>query len=354
MTRALCITLAAILTLGAAASCAGDDETTAGNAGGTPAVGDGTAATTEGAARGIDVTLTTRLAEADQAFRNNQYDTAGEMYEAVAGQALEDEDASTFAEAAAMRARCYLSQGEEADGLPWLLRAEEQADPEEPLGWSRYLGARGRFEWQDGDSVKATETFHEMFNYCESHELYDRAVDAAHMIAITGDPEERFQWAETAIEMAEKSGMQGWLAPLWNNLGWDYVDAGRYDEARAALEKAREYHYMGTAPIPKLIADYSVAHVMRLQGQLYEAQKAMNAVLLRAEELDGEGNRDAIEWIGFSRWELGEIEVAGNRREAGISMMRQALGELERAGIEKWDNADWMDRKERLSELEAE
>jgi len=342
--RTLCITIAVVLAFGAIVSCSGD-ETDTGRVEAAPA--QGTEAQEGGA------TLATQLTQADQAFRNDQYEIAGQMYEAVAGAALEEEDASTFVEAASMRARCYLAQGEEDEGRPWLTRAKEQADPAEPLGWSRYLGVRGRFEWQDGDRVKATTTFHEMFDYCQANELYDRAVDAAHMIAITGDPEERFDWAEKAIDMAERSGMQGWLGPLWNNLGWDYVDAGRYDEAREALEKAREYHYMGTAPIPKLIADYSVAHLMRLQGQLDEAREAMNTVLTRAEELDGEGNPDAIEWIGFSRWELGEITVAAGDTASGLETMKKALGELERAGIEKWDEADWQDRKARIAELEA-
>ncbi len=352
MNRALYIAVAATLSLGAI-NCSGQTNTPADSVGQTPpkaAAGAGVAEQSKSAA---EVKLATELARADQAFHNDQYDKAGEMFEAVANDALGDGDTSTFVEAASMRARCYLERGDKEKGRPWLEKAREKADQKQPRGWSRYLGVRGRFEWKDGDSPRATATFREMFDYCQSHEMFDRAVDAAHMIAITGDPEERFEWSKKAIDMAERSGMRGWLAPLWNNLGWDYVDAGQYDDARAALEKAREYHYMGTAPIPKLIADYSVAYVIRLQGKLDEAHDAMTAVFNRAKELDAGGNPDAAEWIGFSRWELGEIAVAKGDADAGIAMMKQALGELEGAGIEKWDPADWQKRKDRLAELEA-
>jgi len=297
--------------------------------------------------------LSTRLEEADQAFRNRQYAEAGEIFEAVATDALAAGNHETYTEAAAMRARSYLIQGMSEEGRPWLTRAEEHADSSAPAGWSRYLGVRGRFEWEDGDSERATATFHEMFDYCEENELYSRAVDAAHMIALTGQPEEKLQWARKGIEMAEKGNMIGWLGPLWNNLGWDHVDAGQYDEAREALESAREYHYMGTAEIPKLIADYSVAHVIRLQGLLDEAHDAMRDVFDRAQGLRDAGNPDALEWIGFSRWELGEIAISKGEAEAGLGMFQEALGELEEAGMPSWDQADWEKRNARLEELRA-
>jgi tetratricopeptide (TPR) repeat protein len=297
--------------------------------------------------------MATRLEEADQIFRNRQYERAGSMFESLADDALAAGDDSVYVEAAAMRARSYLIQGNAAEGRPWLSLAAEKADPAEPRAWSRYLGVRGRFEWEDGDNTKATETFRTMFDYCGEHGLYDRAVDAAHMIALTGDPEEKFEWAMRGIDMAEKGNMIGWLGPLWNNLGWDYVDAGRYEEALEALEKAREYHYMGTADIPKLIADYSVAHVLRLKGDLDLAREAMEDVFKRAEGLKQEGNPDALEWMGLSRWELGEITVARGEAGLGLGMMQKALGELEEAGMPTWDAEDWEKRKARVAELET-
>jgi tetratricopeptide (TPR) repeat protein len=299
-----------------------------------------------------DTTFSDRLARADEVFRDRKYEEAGEIYESIAGDADAAGDASAYVEACAMRARSYLIRGEAEEGRPWIEKARERAVPTDPLGWSRYLGVRGRFEWEDGDNETATRTFREMFDYCERNELWDRAVDAAHMVAITGNPDEKFEWAQKGIAMAEKGGMTGWLGPLWNNLGWDYVDAGRYEEALDALKKAREYHSMSDRDLPKLIADYSVAHVTRLVGALDDAEDGMRDVLERAQKLRSEGNPDALEWIGFSRWDLGEIALKRGDRAAGISSMREALSELEEAGMPKWDPDDWREKQERLAEIE--
>ncbi|MFH1501798.1 MAG: hypothetical protein ABIG03_01995 [Candidatus Eisenbacteria bacterium] len=318
----------AILALWSVVGCAGEEEAT------------------------MDKPLATRLAEADQAFKNRQYEEAGAIFEAAAQDARAAGDTEAFVEAAAMRARSYLILEEAERGRPWLATAAEHADAAMPLGWSRYLGVRGRFEWGDDDLEEATATFLEMYDYCRENELYDRAVDAAHMIALTGGQDEKLEWAMRGIEMAEKGNMTGWLGPLWNNLGWDYVDAGRYDEGREALEKAREYHYRSPSEIPKLIADYSVAHVIRLQGDLDGAREAMRPVFEWAEKLNAEGKPDAIEWVGFSRWELGEIAIARGEVGLGLGMLKKALGELEEADMPAWDEADWQKRNARVEELE--
>ncbi len=250
-----------------------------------------------------------------------------------------------------MRARSFLIREEGEKGRPWLERARERANATDPLGWSRYLGVRGRFERKDDDNATATLTFREMFDFCERHELWERAVDAAHMVALTGNPEEKFEWAAKGIEMAERGEMTEWLGPLWNNLGWDYVDAERYEEARDALVKAREYHYTGKNELPKLIADYSVAHVTRLMGELDRAEEDMKAVFDWAERLHGEAHPDAAEWMGFSRWELGEVAVARGDRTAGLVLMEEGLGELETAGMPRWSADGWKEKQDRLAEL---
>jgi len=295
--------------------------------------------------------LAQRLEDADEVFRDREYEEAGRLYEAIAEDADAAGNTSAYVEACAMRARSFLIRDRGDEGTPWLRRARERADAAEPLGWSRYLGVRGRFEWQDGDYETATLTFREMFDFCERHELWERAVDAAHMVAISGDPDEKFEWAEKGIDMAEKGGMTRWLGPLWNNLGWDYVDAGRYGEAREALVRAREYHYAGENELPKLIADYSVAHVTRLLGDLDQAETGMKTVFDWAERLSKDGNADALEWMGFSRWELGEIAAQRGDDDTAVLFMEEALGELETAGMPRWDEAGWAEKQGRLSEL---
>jgi tetratricopeptide (TPR) repeat protein len=295
--------------------------------------------------------LATRLAEADEIFRSEEYDEAGTLYERIAEDASAAHDDATYVEACAMRARSHLIADRADDGRPWIERAAAHADVSEPLGWSRFLGVRGRFEWKSGDNETATATFREMFDYCNEHDLYERAVDAAHMVAITGNTAERFEWAQRGIEMAEKGELAGWLGPLWNNLGWDYVDAERYDEAQAALEKAREYHYESESDLPKLIADYSVAHVTRLRGDYRAAKVAMDEVYRWAHRLNEEGNEQAIEWMGMSQWDLGEIAHATGENAVALQQMTMALEALEKAGMPSWDETGYNEKKARLEEI---
>jgi tetratricopeptide (TPR) repeat protein len=260
-------------------------------------------------------------------------------------------DNSTFVEAASMRARSYLIVERKDDGREWLVRAAAKAMDSDPPGWSRYLGVRGRFEWRDGDNETATNTFREMFDYCGEKELWERAVDAAHMIAITGDQRQKFDWSLRGIEMAEKGGMDGWLGPLWNNLGWNYYDDERYGKAYDALVKAREYHHRGEAELPKLIADYSVAHVMMKQNRLHEAEAEMLKVLEWATRLDANGAPDAVEWMGFARWDIGEMVIESGDRAAGIEMLKEALSEIEKSGMPNWDPDQWKQKQDRVGEL---
>jgi len=299
----------------------------------------------------VEETLRDRLAAADEVFRSRDYEEAGGIYEGIAESALAEGDTVAYVEACAMRARSYLIVTRPEEGRPWLEKAEARADASRPLGWSRFLGVRGRFEWKAEENEQATATFREMFDYCRENELWSRAVDAAHMVALTGDRDERFEWAKLGIEMAERGDLTGWLGPLWNNLGWDYHDEGRYDEALAALTRAREYHYLSESALPKLIADYAVAHVKRKLGRLEEAEAEMSAVFEWANRLHSDGNEEAIEWMGFGRWELGEIAVANGRLGDGLGLLEHALTELEQAGMPNWDAADWEKRNARLDEL---
>ncbi len=302
-----------------------------------------------GGAEELDV----RLEEADQVFRSREYEEAGTLYEAIASDAEAAGATSEYIEACAMRARSFLITGDEVSGRPWIDRAAESADRSDPMGWSRYLGVRGRFEWHAGDNETATATFREMFDFCRERAIYDRAIDAAHMIAITGDPEERFEWAERGIAMAEEGELTEWLAPLWNNLGWEYVDAERYEEGLEALRKAREYHHMGENELPKVIADYSVAYAMKMNGDVDGAKSWMENVFRWAKRLHEAGDEEALEWMGFSRWELGEIVIEQGDETAGLMLLSKGLKELEEAGIADWDEADWIEKQERIEELKG-
>ena len=156
---------------------------------------------------------------------------------------------------------------------------------------------RNRIEFQ--------KAFKELFDYCEANGLYERAIDATHMLALVVPHSERFAWARKGIAMAEAGELTGWLGPLWNNIGWDYVDAGEYEQGLNALEEARKYHYEGGQELAKLFADYSVAYVKRLMGDTSAAKTEMQAVLDRA----GHGKRIITFPAGPMIWTLRFLEL---------------------------------------------
>lgn len=261
--------------------------------------------------------LLLQLQDADALFGRRKYPEALEAYRALA-------DGPDRVEAMAQVARCYSILGKLDEGQPWLDRALEAGSPDEPKGWSRTLGVRGIFERERGDRAAAKKTFIEMHAYCEKHELWRRAIDATHHIAII-DPDPA--WGLKGIAAAEKLNDIGWLAVLWNNLGATYEDLKQYEKALEAYVKAREYHHAGSDDGRKLAADWAVAHAMRLCGKLDEAKPRLEAVLERGD----------AEWAGHALNDLGETYAALDRRDEAIDRLVRARAKLVEAGMgEHW------------------
>jgi len=292
------------------------------------------------------------LALGDEAFQGRKYVEAAEIYKLAAQGAQREGDMEVRAEALAQVARSYLIQGKKEAGRPWLEWAKEVASEEMPLGWSRYLGVRGRFEWQDNKLEKATKTFEEMYEYCLRHGLHSRAVDAAHMVAITASHEEQILWAQKGIAAAEEGHLEGWLGPLWNNLGWTYDEMGRHQEALDALIKAREYHWKVGDEHNKLVADWSVGHAYRMLEQLDEATNWLRPVLAWAERRYAmNSDPDAAEWVGHSYRELGQIAVARGELREGLDYLRRAKEKLAEAGMPEWDAEGFQQLEDSIAEL---
>ena len=292
------------------------------------------------------------LEEADDIFRQGNNEQAAEIYKLAASAAEREMVLGIRAEALAQVARCYLKMDRKEEGRRWLTMAAEIATDRMPRAWSRYLGVRGRFEWLDDDLETATVTFREMYDYCLQYDLHERAVDAAHMVAITAPPEEQIQWGRKGIEAAEAGGIEGWLGPLWNNLGWTYDDLGRYQESLEALLQAREYHWKLGGEMNKLIADWSVGHAYRMAGQPEEAARWMRPVLAWSERLySAEQSPDAAEWIGHSCRELGELALHGKNLPEALKYLRRARERLQEAGMPDWDADGFEELSRQIEEL---
>ncbi len=294
-----------------------------------------------------EITADSLLSQADETFQTRDYKVALEQYEATVDKAREEFNPSVEVEALSQVARMHLILDKKEEGREWLEKAEDKVSDSDPMGWSRYLGVRGRFEWQDDDLQTARKTFDEMYEYCNSNSLWGRAVDAAHMIAIVSEtPEEQIKWGRRGIEAAEAGDVESWLGPLWNNLACTYYDMKQYDSALECYLKAREYHWHHSGEIGKLYADYHVGMTYRLLGKLDEAGSWLRPVLAWAERIE---NHSAI---GQACADLGEIEIAQGRKDEGLSMLKRARSEYKLEGLDKSWPKIWQHINERIESLE--
>ncbi len=288
------------------------------------------------------------LEYADSLFKARDYDNAREVYLAAAQTAIKAKDQSSLTECYAMIARCCLICDKKQEGGVWLEKSTEIARPEFRLGWSRYLGVRGRFEWQDNQIEKATETFKEMYAFCSVNHLHDRAVDAAHMIAITGTPQEQVEWGLKGIREAEEGNLTSWLGPLWNNLGATYEDLKEFAKSLDAYVRAREYHYKFGDKKNRLVADYAVAHARRNLGEYETALKSFEMLQKNFAELGD------TEFQGLTAREIGEIHKAQGQGKEALTNFEAAAEFLSEAGMAEWDSAGFSHLQNLISELKAE
>jgi len=291
------------------------------------------------------ITTKALLDKADSLFNSNEYEASRAIYIQAMEQANTNKENSELTEAYSMIARTYLIMDKKEEGRPWIQKAEKVGNSKEPLGWSRYLGVRGRFEWKDKELDKATATFKEMYNYCSGRKLYERAIDAAHMVAITGKPEEQIEWGKKGLKEAEEGTVTRWLGPLWNNLGATYEDMGRYKEALDAYLKAREFHWRYGDEKNKLIADWAVGHAYRLNRDNASAEKWLRPVLAWCEKIN------ETEFEGLTNRELGEIELSRPSPDMALSYFLKAEEKLRQAGMPDWDLAGFAKLQNQIAEL---
>jgi tetratricopeptide (TPR) repeat protein len=292
------------------------------------------------------------LEQGDSTFRARDYEAAGELYRRAAAEAEAEGHRSNQVEALAQVARSYSIRGLGEEGRPWLVRAASLADEGQPLGWARYQLVRGVYQREDGQREEATATFARLYEYCMGHELHRQAVNAAHMAAIAAETEQQIEWAHRGIRAAEEGGFDDWLAILWNNLGWTYDDLGRYDEALDALSKAHDYHWQTGDEQAKLVADWSVAHALRMVDRLDEARERAAATLAWAERWYAADPGPArAEWVGFAHKEMGELDLAQGRPEDARRELEAALAKLREAGMEKWDAQGFRELADRVAGL---
>ncbi|PWB69953.1 hypothetical protein C3F09_09820 [candidate division GN15 bacterium] len=278
------------------------------------------------------------LQQGDTTFQTRDYAGAFKDYEQAVSAAREEFNRPIEVEALSQMARMKLLLNQTEDAKKYLAEAASRADDSDSMGWSRYLGVKGRVEWKSGQLDSARQTFEAMFDYCSLHDLWSRAVDAAHMAAIVAEaPPDQIEWSRKGIAIAESRGTENWLGPLWNNLAGIYFDMKQYDSALECYRTARDFHWRFSDERAKLVADYHIGMAYRFLGNYREAETWLRPVLAWAERLKDH------EMIGQACEDLGEAAVGLGRKSEGIEYLRRACQEYLRAGYEKsapeiWDN----------------
>jgi tetratricopeptide (TPR) repeat protein len=285
------------------------------------------------------------LADADSIFQKREYERSRALYEAVASTSAQSGDASVETEALSQVARCYLIAGDTTNALLWLEKAKKLASPNQPLGWSRYLGVKGRSEWKSGNLDAAKQTFKDQFAFCSDQKLTSRAIDAVHMIAIVGSLDEQVEWGLKGIAAAESAGESRWLGPLWNNLAISYSEQKDYQKSYEAFLKARDCHWQFGDEIGKLYADYQIGWVLRMKGDFDEALKWLRPTLAWAERLE------FYDVMAQATQDMGEIIIARGDKSQGLEYLQRAHDYFKKAGYEQTGQEILTKLTERIKDL---
>ncbi|MEZ5988552.1 MAG: hypothetical protein R3F30_05425 [Planctomycetota bacterium] len=292
------------------------------------------------ASGGGDPALRAELEAAESLFSGRRYAEAGEAYRAVAEHARDER--AVRCEALAMAARCASLCDDLAGGRALLEEAGRLADPEEPASWSRYRIVYGIYLREEGRREEALACFDELYRYCEAHGLHRRAVDAVHHAAIVAPLHEQEAWAMRGIAAAEACDAGAWLAVLWNNLGSTYEELGRPEDMLRAYREAQRYHHAHSRPLPAQISDWAVGHALRLCGRPDEARAVLEPCLAAFTAMDEAGDpAGAAEWIGWTSWELGELDLAAGDRDAARPLLLRAEELLAAAHLDRHWPEGW-------------
>lgn len=210
-------------------------------------------------------------------------------------------------------ARALGLQGRFDESHACLDEVESSLDPSTPVARLRCLLERGRLFNSAGHPERSRPLFEEAWNLGRSIPNHDLAVDAAHMLGIVAEADERATWNELALAHAESSGDPDalrWLGPLYNNMGWEAHDAGDYEEALRLHEKCWEWHRERNTGRGERIARWAMGKQLRFLGRLDEAIAVQEELLdeYRVEEPGGEGF--VHEELGELLFETGELEAA--------------------------------------------
>lgn len=211
------------------------------------------------------------------------------------------------------------------------------------LAQVRSLLERGRAFNSANEAARSKEPFTRAWELARKIGADAYAVDAAHMMAIVEPGQAAVPWFEQGVALAEHSPdpkARGWLGPLYNNLGWTYHDAGKYEQALGVFTKALDWRTAREDTTGTRIAKWCVGRCLRSLNRIEEAlsiQQQLSVELVSAGEQDG-----------YVEEELGECLLALGR-EGEARPHFAAAYELLKSDV--WLARDEPARLDRLREL---
>lgn len=213
-------------------------------------------------------------------------------------------DADALLQLKTQIARTLGLQRKFAEAHALLDEVEKGLTPALKVARVRCLLERGRVLNTSGNPEKARPLFLEAYEFGAREKLESWAIDAAHMMGIVEPPEKQIGWTEKALALAESSTderARRWRASLHNNLGFSLLDLGKREAALAHFETALAIRKEQKTPAQIRIAEWCVAHALRLLGRIDEAL----AIQRRLEE--EQRGKDAD---GYVFEEIGECLLA--------------------------------------------
>ncbi len=197
--------------------------------------------------------------------------------------------------------------------------AERALTPDCALMEAKIFLIRGKVFQQNEELTNARKQFELSYMSSINHGFDFYAIDAAHMIAIIcEDNDEKIYWNERAIELANKTTNQkahNWLGSLYNNLGQNYLEMERFEDALAAFTQSLNYRKKEGLLTNIRVAKWAIACAQRKLGRLDEALQNQLGLFHEYEAVGKNENFDMPVEIfhslrGFVSEELAELYKA--------------------------------------------
>jgi tetratricopeptide (TPR) repeat protein len=212
------------------------------------------------------------------------------------------------------------------------------------IGRIRSLLERGRTLNASGKRAESRAKFHRAFVRAYQADADAYAIDALHMLGIVTEPDEAIDWNELAMTMAERSSerrAQQWLASLYQNQGYTYLEREALDDAMSCFERMLAFCLEHDRTDRVRIARWFIGRTQRARGD-YDAALATQRDLLAEYEAAGESD------AGYTSEEIGECLLALDRRDEARPYFAVAHEKLSAIG---WLVREEPERIARLREL---